>query len=119
MNDISDVETIARLQSLNQNLLNVLTKLARELLPYIENTFIYSNKIKPLLVKALEYSDDFNGLIEPDKICNNCNKNNPNNADFCCFCGSSLVITHMRQKGDSPDNATEPLIIIFIYYEFS
>ena len=109
------------MQRLNQNLLDILIKTTRELILYANKHNIeYPYEITLLLERALEYTADFNGVIDANKRCNSCNKINPSNADFCQFCGNCLVITRVRQSDDITRNGDRTLTvddqIIFVLF---
>ena len=108
MIDFSHIEKVERIQKLNQNLLDVLTKTARELILYAnEHNMEHPYKIKPLLEQAQKYIHELKSPTKINKECSVCNKHNLENAEYCCYCGSSLVITHVSpdmlhgKRGDS------------------
>jgi len=60
----------------------------------------YLNEAKKLIY-------ELNHPTSINRICSICEKLNLENADYCCYCGSSLIITRIRQQDKSPVNATE------------
>jgi hypothetical protein len=48
------------------------------------------------------------------KSCSVCGGLNPPSAKYCGDCGSSFIITRMRQNDKSPEDATEGAIENFI-----
>lgn len=106
--DSSYLERIERLQTLNQKLVDVLSQTGYELIQYARKHDIeLPYKIVPLLEQAKKYIKDLKSPTSINKKCYACGKLNIENADFCCYCGSSLIITRIRQQDKSPVNAPE------------
>ena len=100
-----------RMYEINKQLLDVLHKIGYGLVDFAKQyNYPIPSHIPKLLGKSQNLINELNNPTKIDKVCNVCNKLNPENAGFCCYCGSSLLITRMRQGNDSPDNATEPCL---------
>ena len=99
---------IDRIFNLNKKLLGVIRNIGFDLLHFADE---YNYPIPPNLRNYFDEADklitELNHPTSIDKRCSICEKLNPENADFCCYCGSSLGITRMRQNNESPSNATE------------
>ena len=94
---------------MNIKLSNILIEITSKLIKYSKKyEFELPYDIKPLLEQAYRYMHELKHPTVLNKYCSICNKLNPENADYCCYCGSSLVITRIRQSDKSPENATEP-----------
>ncbi len=97
--ELSDIKKIERLQILNQQLIDVLMKTAYEIIQYAEqNNIELPYKLEPLIEDAQKCVQELKHPTIINKSCSVCKKLNPETADFCCYCGSSLII-----KSISPD----------------
>lgn len=100
---------LANILQLNEKLLETLAKTTLELIKYAkENNYELPYEVHFLLKDARKILNEIYNPTNVNKKCSICNKLNPENADYCCYCGSSLVITRMRQSDKSPENATAP-----------
>jgi len=103
------IDKIKNIQDLNIKLSNVLIEITSKLIKYSKKTNIeLPYEIQPLLQQAYRYMHELKHPTITNKSCSVCNNLNPENADFCCYCGTSLVITRIRQDNKSPANETEP-----------
>jgi len=102
---------------LNKKLIMVFRNIGFDLLHFADE---YNYPIPPNLRNYFDEAEklifELNHPTSIDKRCSICGKLNPENADYCCYCGSSLIITRMRQQDKSPVNATECKNDSFIYY---
>ena len=104
-----------RMYIVNKELLEVLHKIGYNLIDFAKkNNYSIPTDILDLFNRAKNLINELNHPIILNKQCSVCNKLNPENAEFCCYCGSSLIITRMRQSDKSPENATEGVIENFI-----
>ena len=100
------VEELLRIAKINDQLLKVLTKLAYELIDYADiHNIEIPYKIQPLLDRAEKLIYEKHNLTPINQTCSVCGKLNLENADFCCYCGSSMNITRMRQQDDVTRNS--------------
>jgi len=119
-----------RIYNLNKKLLGVLHNIGFDLLNFADK---YNYPIPSNLKNYLDETEKLMTELEYPTIINKkcfvCNKLNPDNADFCCYCGSSLIINqvspdllHPKNKDSNHPNSdrtdsTEYLYIIpFIIY---
>jgi len=110
---------INRMYEINKQLLEVLHKIGFDLVDFAKkyNYSIPSN-IPELLDKSQNLINELNHPTSIDKYCSICDKYNPSNADFCCYCGSSLVITRVRQKDGvtrNGDRTCDPNLYIEVF----
>ena len=61
-------------------------------------------EIRPLLEQAYKYMHELKYPTGVNNECSVCNKLNPDNADYCCYCGSSLIISHISPDLLQPKN---------------
>jgi hypothetical protein len=105
MIDISYVEKVERIQKLNQCLFDVLTKTACELIQYAkENGIELPYKIHPLFEEINLIISELKRPSVINKSCSVCTKLNPENAEYCCYCGSSLIIARVSPDLLRPKN---------------
>lgn len=98
----NEIKEIKRMHSLNKQLLEVLHNIGFDLLHFADE---YNYPIPPNLRNYFDEAEklifELNHPTSLNKKCSLCNKLNPENAEYCAYCGSSLVITRMRQSDDS------------------
>lgn len=114
LSNLSYIERVERLQRLNQNLVDVLSLTTYELIQYAKKHNIeLPYKIESLLKQSLLYIDELKNPTNITERCTICNKLNPENAEFCAYCGTPFMdITRVRQRDKSPDDATEPELLV-------
>lgn len=106
------IDRIMQIQQLNIKLSNVLIEITSKLIRYSKTHEIeLPYEIKPLLEQAHNYMYELKYPIAISKECSICKNLNPENADYCCYCGSSLVITRVRQKDDVTRNSDRTMIV--------
>ena len=93
---------------LNEKLLETLAKTTLELIKYSkENNYELPYEVHSLLKDARKILNEIDNPTIINKKCSVCSKLNPSNAEYCCFCGSSMIITHVSpdvlhgKRGDS------------------
>ena len=93
---------------INKQLLNVLHRIGFKLVNFADKyNYPIPSDIPNLLDESQSLIHELNHPSLLSKKCSVCGKLNIENADFCCYCGSSLIITRIRQQDKSPVNATE------------
>ena len=127
LSDLSSIDRAINIQRLNQKLVDVLSQTGYELIQYARKHDIeLPYKIAPLLEQAQKYIKELKSPTSINKKCSVCKTFNPSNADFCCYCGSSLIIIHVSpdvlhgKRGDSnhpkSDNTGE---LFYLFYDTS
>ncbi len=115
MNNYFEKE-IDRIFILNKKLLGVIKNIGIDIVNFA-NEYNYSipSNLRNYVDEAEKLMYELNHPTSISKKCSVCNKLNPENAEFCCYCGSSMVITRIRHSDKSPVNATEYKTVNFIY----
>lgn len=109
------VKDIERIYLLNRKLLKVIGKIGIDIVNFSkEYNYPLPVNLKDSLDEADKLIIELNHPTVIDKRCSICRKLNQEDAEFCCYCGSSLIITRVRQGDKSPFNATEPETVTFI-----
>ena len=91
------VNEVIRTQLLNNQLLDVLLKTALEIIKYADKHNIeIPYHIYDLTKDAQQILNQIDTPVSINKKCSICDKLNLENAEYCCYCGSSMIITRMR-----------------------
>ena len=98
----NEIFEIHQMHILNKRLLSTLYKIGFDLAHFAEKYGYQLPSDFPVLLEetenlihALNHHENIN------KSCSICGKLNLENAEFCCYCGSSLIITRVRQLDDT------------------
>lgn len=103
------IKDIKRMYNINKQLLETLGDIGFKIVEFARKyNYPLPSDFSLLLGKSTHLIKELNHPTSINKRCSVCNKLNPDNADYCCYCGSSVVITRIRQRDKSPENATEP-----------
>ena len=107
LNSVS--KELNRMYEINKQLLETLEDIGFKIVEFARKyNYPLPSDFSLLLGKSTSIIKELNHPTNISKSCSVCNRLNPENADYCCYCGSSLGITLMRQQDKSPDDATVP-----------
>jgi len=96
------IENFNRMYEINKQLLEILENLGFNIVNFSKKyNYPLPSNFSFLVGKAKNLIHELNHPTNINKGCSVCNKLNPENAEYCCYCGSSLVITRMRQDDDN------------------
>ena len=96
------VKEFVRISEINNRLLDVLTEMAYKIIEYAEKHDLeIPYEMQPLIREARQLIHEQHHPKINNKSCSFCDKLNPEGAQFCAFCGTSLIITRVRQQDDN------------------
>lgn len=96
---MGNIQKLERLLTLNSMLLEKLQKITLEIVKYAEEHHIdFPHDIHAIWKDVDSITKQIKSPTKIDKFCPICHKLNQENAEYCCYCGSSLIISQI-----SPD----------------
>jgi len=100
-----EVIDIHRIYNLNKKLLEVLHEIGFDLL-HFANKYNYPipSNLKNYLDETEKLITELNHPTSIDNKCSVCGKLNLENAEYCCYCGSSMIITQISPDVLQPKN---------------
>lgn len=93
---------------LNIELSRLLTQILTEIEYIIDDK--RADRLVPLLKQAKKLVHEINYPTSMTRYCSICDRLNPDDANVCAYCGTSLIITRVRQQDDNTrkSDRTEP-----------
>ncbi len=99
---------LIRIYELNKKLIFVFRNIGFDLLHFADKyNYPIPKNLRSYFDEAEKLITELNHPTLINKTCSVCGKLNPSNGDFCCYCGSSMIITHIspdllhEKSGDS------------------
>ena len=99
------INNFNRMYAINKQLLDTLRKIGFKIAVFsAKYDYPLPNDFSNLLGKAAELLEELSHPTVNNKSCNICNKLNPENAEYCCHCGSSMIISSLSPECDNESN---------------